>query len=148
VKYPESERPVGKKMQKKTMKYLRKTNYQIGDFLIRLKNAAMAKNKSVSFASTNKIVALAEGLKKMGYISEVKKEKELVTVTLAYKNKLPLIQDVKLVSKPGLRVYKSVAEIQEKKSPSIYVISSPKGIVSTMEAVKLRMGGEIIAEIW
>lgn len=124
------------------------TNYQVGDFLITLKNAAMARNKTVKVAMSNKILALAEALKKMGFLSEVKKEKDGISLMLSYKNKLPLLQNVKLISKPGLRVYWTVDEIQAKKGPSTLLITSPKGIVSTREALKLRTGGEIIAELW
>lgn len=124
------------------------TNYQVGDFLITLKNAAMARNKTVKVAMSKKILSLAEALKKMGYLSEVKKEKDGLTISLTYKSKSPLLQNVKLVSKPGLRVYKGIAEIEEKRGPSTYVISTPMGIISTKEAIKKRTGGEVIAEIW
>jgi small subunit ribosomal protein S8 len=119
----------------------------MGDFLIKIKNAAMAKNKEVKVIPNNKILALAEALKKMGYLDNVKKEKDSLTLSLTFKNKQPLLQNIKLVSKPGLRVYKSILEIEKKKSPSLYLISSPKGIISSKEAIKLRTGGEIIAEI-
>jgi small subunit ribosomal protein S8 len=124
------------------------TNYQVGDFLITLKNAAMARNKTVKVARSNKILALAEALKKMGILSEVKKEKDGILISLTYKNKGPLLQNVKLVSKPGLRVYWTVDDIEAKKGPSTMLISSPKGIVSSKDALKLRTGGEVIAEIW
>ena len=124
------------------------TNYQVGDFLITLKNASMAKNKTVKVAGTKKLLALAEALKKMGFLGEVKKEKDGVTMSLAYKSKNPVLQNVRLISKPGLRVYWSVDEIDAKKSPSVLLISTPKGILSSREAVKQRTGGEVIAEIW
>ncbi len=124
------------------------TNYQIGDFLITLKNAAMAKNKTVRVANSKKILALAEALKKMGFLAEVKKEKDAIGISLTYKNKTPLLQNVKLVSKPGLRIYYTVDEIGAKRGPSTFVISTPKGILSTKEALKQRTGGEVIAELW
>lgn len=123
------------------------TNYDTGDFLIKVKNAAMAKNKAIVVRADKKIVALAEGLKKMGYVDEIKKDKDSLTVNLTFKDKKPLLLDVKLISKPGLRVYKSIAEIEKRKSPASYLISSTRGIISTKEAVKFRIGGEVIAEI-
>lgn len=123
------------------------TSYAIGDFLIKIKNAAMANNKEVKTPVSKKIVSLAECLKKMGYLDSVKTEKDYLVVGLTFRNKKPLLQNIKLVSKPGLRVYESIAEIEKKKGPSTYVISSPKGIISTKEAVKLRTGGEVITEI-
>jgi small subunit ribosomal protein S8 len=123
------------------------TNYQVGDFLIKIKNAAMAKNKTVRVVSNKKILALAEALKKMGFLDEVKKDKEDLVLSLTFKNKAPRLMNVKLISKPGLRVYKTVADIEEQKSPSVYMISTPKGVISGQEAIKLRVGGEVIAEI-
>jgi small subunit ribosomal protein S8 len=123
------------------------TNYPVGDFLIKLKNVSMAGNKEVKVAAGNKILAIAEALKKLGYLDGVKKEKDIITVTLAFKNKKPLLMDVKLMSKPGLRIYMGVGEIEKKKGPSIYLITSPNGIISSRQAVKMRHGGEVIAEI-
>lgn len=123
------------------------TNYDTGDFLIQMKNASMAKNKTVTVRANKKIVALAEGLKKMGFVEKVAKDKDSLIVSLTFKDKKPLLMDVKLVSKPGLRVYKSIDEIEKRKSPATYIISSTRGIISTKEAVKYRIGGEVIAEI-
>jgi small subunit ribosomal protein S8 len=123
------------------------TNYPVGDFLIKLKNASMAGNKEVKVAASNKIMAIAESLKKLGFLDGAKREKDIITVTLAFKNKKPLLMDVKLMSKPGLRIYMGVDEIDKKKGPSIYLITTPTGIISSRQAVKARCGGEVIAEI-
>ena len=123
------------------------TNYPVGEFLISLKNASMAKNKTVSIKANKEIVAIAEALKKLGYLDEVKKDKLMLNVSLAFRFKKPALINLKLVSKPGLRIYMGVDEIEKKKGPSTYLISSPKGIISTRDAVKTRTGGEVIAEI-
>ena len=123
------------------------TNYPVGEFLIKLKNAAMAKNKLVTILANKEIVAITEALLKLGYLDEVKKDKTMLNVSLAFRFKKPVLMNLKLVSKPGLRVYMKVDEIEKKKGPSTYLISSPKGIISTRDAVKNRMGGEVIAEI-
>ena len=123
------------------------TNYPVGEFLISLKNASMAKNKTVSIKANKEIVAIAEALKKLGYLDEVKKDKLMLNVSLAFRFKKPVLINLKLVSKPGLRIYMGVDEIEKKKGPSTYLISSPKGIISTRDAVKTRTGGEVIAEI-
>jgi len=124
------------------------TNYSVGDFLIRIKNGAMAKNKEVTVKSNNQIVAIADALVKMGFLDQVKKEKEYLTVALKFKNKKPRIMDIKLISKPGLRIYMSVDELEKKKSPSVLLVSTPKGVISSLKAIKERVGGEVIAEIW
>jgi small subunit ribosomal protein S8 len=123
------------------------TNYSIGDFLIRVKNAAMAKNKQVTVKSNKQIVAAADALKKMGFVDEIKKEKEYLTISLTFKNRKPRIMDIKLVSKPGLRVYMGVDELDKQKGPSIFLVSTPKGVTSSLKAIKDGMGGEVIAEI-
>jgi small subunit ribosomal protein S8 len=124
------------------------TNYIIGDFLIRVKNAAMAKNKSFSIKSNKQIIALAEALKKTHFLDSVKVEKDVLTISLAFKDKKPQIMDIKLISKPGLRIYLGADEIAKKRGPSIYLVSTPKGVISSLQAVKERVGGEVIAEIW
>ena len=133
-----------------TYKNMNKTfsNYSVGDFLIRIKNTAMAKNKSLEYRSEKQIVAIAEALKKLGFLDEVKKEKEILKVSLAFKNKKPVIMNLKLISKPGLRIYMGVTEIEKKRGPSVYLISTPKGVISSLAAVKAGVGGEVIAKIW
>lgn len=123
-------------------------NYGVGDFLIKIKNCSMAKNKSLVTRYTKHTMAIAETLKKLGYLDEVKKDGLNLHLSLAFKNKRPVVMDLKLVSKPGLRVYKGVDEIESKKGPSLLLISTPLGVISSKEAVKKRVGGEVIAEIW
>jgi small subunit ribosomal protein S8 len=125
-----------------------KTNYSVGDFLIRIKNAARAKNKNVSITSDKQVVAIAETLKKLGFLDEVKKDKGSLNVSLTFKDKKPLLMDLRLVSKPGLRIYQDVSEIGKKRGPSIFLITTPKGVISSRAAIKERVGGEVIAEIW
>jgi small subunit ribosomal protein S8 len=124
------------------------TNFLIGDFLIRVKNTAMAKNKTLTIKSSKQILAIAEALKKTGFLDGIKNEKGMLTLSLTFKDKKPRLMDVKLISKPGLRIYQGIDEIEKKKSPSIMLISTPKGIISNLEAIKERVGGELIAEIW
>lgn len=124
------------------------TNYPIGDFLIRIKNAAMAGNKQLTVTTSKKLVSVAEALNKMGFIETIKNEKGVLTVNLTIKDKKPRLMNLKLVSKPGLRVYMSVDELEKKKSPSVFLISTPKGMTSSLKAIKERSGGEVIAEIW
>ena len=139
MKSRELERQAGKNMV---------TNYSVGDFLIRVKNAAIAKNKEAVVSKNNEIEAIAKCLKKMGYLDDVASEKGILKVQLSFRDKRPVITDIKLVSKPGRRVYMKVAELLSKRGPSFYIISTPKGIVSSKEAKKLGVGGEVLAEIW
>ena len=124
------------------------TNYPVGDFLIRIKNAAQAKNREVRDTSSKKKVAVAKALEKAGLIEEVKSKGGILNLSLKFSHKSPVLMDIKLVSKPGKRVYFKLSDIEAKRGPSIFLISTPKGILTTKEAKKIGSGGEIIAEIW
>lgn len=124
------------------------TNYPLGDYLIRLKNSARAERKEVSVPKTKLLVAVSEVLKKAGYLSEVEVKDSDLLVKLAYRSKKPVLMNVKLISKLGLRIYQNVDEIAGHRGISILIVSTPKGIMTSKDAVKNKLGGEIIAEIW
>ncbi len=124
------------------------TNYPVGDFLIRLKNAANAGLKEVSADSTKQIRSVSEALKKAGYIEDVVEEDGIIKVKLSIRSKQPVLANVKLISRPGLRVYMEVKDLGKKRGPSIYLVSSSRGVLTSKEALKQRVGGEVIAEIW
>ncbi len=122
-------------------------NYPVGDFLIRLKNARMAKLKTVSVPSTKLMKATADALEASGFLRDVTLADGTLEVNLVYKKKEPVIMDVKLVSKPGLRIYMNVDQLEKRRKPSILILSTPKGVMSSKKALKERVGGEVIAEI-
>ncbi|HKC04799.1 MAG TPA: 30S ribosomal protein S8 [Patescibacteria group bacterium] len=123
-------------------------NYPVGDFLIKVKNTAMAGNKKLSVSTNNQITAVAESMKKSGFFESVVKDGKDLTISLSFKDKTPLLMDIKLISKPGRRIYMGADEIGARRGPSEFLISTPKGIMSTREALKARSGGEVIAEIF
>lgn len=123
-------------------------NYTIGDFLIRLKNASMAGKKEVVMPKSKLVVSLAELLKSKGYIRDIDVGEKEVLVSLAYHKKQPVLADVKVLSKPGLRVYKKARELKQKKGVSWFIVSTSKGLMSSAEAAEKSLGGEVIAEIW
>lgn len=124
------------------------TNYPVGDFLIRVKNTALAGNKELVLPTTKFIEEVAKTLKKLGFLDEVKTEKGELKVRLAFRNKRPVILGLNLVSKPGLRVYLGIKELEKKKGPKILILSTPEGVIYLSEALKRRVGGEVIAEVW
>lgn len=124
------------------------TNYPVGDFLIQIKNAAMARRKSVRTSSTKLIAAVAKVLVDMGYLTRSEVKEGMIEVGLAYHKKEPVLGNLRLVSTPGLRVYRDISEIEKKKGPSSFVISTSKGLLSTRQAIKARMGGEVLVELW
>lgn len=123
------------------------TNYPVGDFLIRLKNANLARHRELEIPSSKKVKAVVKVLEKEGYITDLKEEKEKITMRLVYRKKEPILTEIKLVSKPGRRVYKGAGELEAVKGPSFFIVSTPKGVMSSKEAIKKRLGGEIVAEV-
>ena len=140
MKFPGLERLAGNNMSE--------TNYPIGDFLIRIKNAAQAKNREVTVSATKKKVAIAKALEKAGFVEEIKSKDGILSLSVSFSHKSPILMDLRLVSKPGRRVYYKLSDIEAKRGPSIFLVSTPKGILTTKEAKKIGSGGEIIAEIW
>lgn len=124
------------------------TNYPLGDFLIRVKNIAIARGKELSVRNTRQIEEVAKCLKRAGFLAEVKKEKNTLTVSLAYAKKAPVMMGMSLVTKPGLRIYKSVGDLMKEKGPAILILHTPKGIYSSREAKKENVAGEVIAKVW
>jgi len=122
-------------------------NYPVGDFLIRIKNASLANRKEVEVFGSNFINEVAKTLKEEGFLDTIEKKNKKIKVTLAYSHKKPVIMDIKLISKPGLRIYKSIDELEKIKRPTIFLVSTPKGILSSKKAIKQRISGEILAEI-
>ena len=123
-------------------------NYPVGDFLIRLKNASLARKQTFSLSNTGLISAVAKTLKNEGFLEEVSEKEKRLFVRIAYKKKEPVMLGLRLVSKPGIRIYMGIDNIQELKGPSIFILSTPKGVMSSREAIKRRLGGEIIAEVF
>ena len=124
------------------------TNYPVGDFLIRVKNISLAGKHDVEAPLTKGVKAVAEALKRSGYVEEVKSAKGVLTATIAYRRKKPIMLGLKLISRPGLRIYMDVDDIEKKRGPSIYLVSTPKGVLITKEVIAKRAGGEVLAEVW
>ncbi len=123
-------------------------NYRVGDFLIQIKNASLAGRREVTVEKTNLIKGVAEVLKKEGYIDDIKEEGRFLTIHLAYKSKEPVLLNLKLVSKPGLRTYVTLDDILARTDYSTFLIlSTPKGVISSRLAIKEKVGGEVIAEV-
>lgn len=123
------------------------TNYQVGDFLIRLKNASLAGIKEVVFPANKLVVEVAKTLKREGFLDEVEVKGTALTVRLSIYKKKSVLQNVKVVSRPGLRIYINTDEIESTKTPEVLILTTPKGIMSGKEALKKRVGGELIAKV-
>lgn len=130
---------------------------RVGDFIIRLQNAAMVGKRDVSVPYSAHLAAIAKKLKELGFIasvetkakgeSEVKKD---LLVSLAYdERKVAKLRGVKRISSPGRRLYApSSAAHRVKGGTGARILSSSAGIISDAEARKGRVGGEELFEIW
>lgn len=126
------------------------TNYPVGDYLIRIKNAAKAEGREVTTQTSRFIEAIAKKLKEIGILESLEIKEGNIISRLAFHKKAPMLLDLKLVSRPGLRKYLTVEELEgrRRKNASILVLSTPSGVLSSKEALKKKVGGEVIAEIW
>ena len=126
----------------------------IADMLTRIRNALSAKHETVSVPASNEKLAIAKILLQEGYISsfeEVKDgNKRNIQIVLKYDEfGDSVIQGLKRISKPGLRIY-----AQKEKLPKViridiqYRISTNKGIVTDKTARELGVGGEVLAYVW
>ncbi len=124
------------------------TNYPVGDFLIRVKNASIAGRSELTTPNTNMIRAVAQVLKTEGYIREFEATDDGLKVNLAFAKKSPVLTNLTLISKLGLRVYKNIDALKKHRGISFFIVSTPKGVMSSKSAIKENVGGEVIAEVW
>jgi len=128
-------------------------NYVIGDFVIQLKNAALARRKAVVAPYANISKAVAKVLKKEGFVDAISEEtidgRRMLSVALRYQRRKPAITDVDLISKPSLRTYVSAHEIGSKQGrSSTAILSTNVGILTGKDAIKKGVGGELLFKIW
>ena len=129
---------------------------RVGDFIIRLQNAAMIGKREVSVAFSGHILAIAKKLKELGFLSSVTTDvkdgsvKKTIIVTLAYDARdNAVLRGVNRISKPGRRLYAPHTSVHKVKGGTgARIMSSPSGIISDTEARKMRVGGEELFEIW
>lgn len=122
----------------------------IADMLTRIRNANQRMHKEVLIPGSKMKVEIANILKKEGFIEDFKIDskdvKKTITISLKYKGKAKVIQGLKRISKPGLRVYAQANEIpQVLNGLGIAIVSTSKGILTDKEARQQNAGGEILA---
>ena len=122
----------------------------IADMLTRIRNGQAVNKQSVSLPSSNVKNAIASVLKEEGYINDVTVEevagKPVMTVELKYYQGRPVIEWIKRVSRPGLRVYKGKDELpQVRGGLGIAIISTSKGVMTDRAARASGFGGEVLA---
>ena len=128
--------------------------YPIGDMISRIRNAQMRLLSKVTIPSSKYRAKILDILKQEGYISDYKllsdsKTKGSLSIDLKYNNGLPVIREIKRVSKPGRRIYAradSIPRIQN--GLGLAIVSTSKGIMSDNDARMKKIGGEIICRVF
>ena len=126
----------------------------IADMLTRIRNANSAKHKTVDIPSSKMKLGMVEILFKEGYIKAFEEIKDntqgVIRVTLKYdETGRRVIDGLKRISKPGLRVYASREDLPKVLNGlGIAIISTSKGLKTDKEARELGVGGEVLAYIW
>ena len=129
-------------------------NYTIGDFVIRVKNASLAKRRRFVVPYSKVVLEIGKVLVKKGFLASLKeaavKDKKHLEVAVKFDRRTPVISNIEIISKPSLRIYASSKEIPEieKKGRSIAIISTTKGIMIGKDAYKKGIGGEVLFKIW
>ena len=126
----------------------------IADMLTRIRNANTNKHDSVLVPQSKTKLAIAEILKSEGYIVDYKASVvdgvKMIEITLKYgPNGEKVIQGLKRISKPGLRIYANAEQLPKVLNGlGIAIVSTSKGIVTDKNARKLNVGGEVLAYVW
>ena len=122
----------------------------IADLLTRIRNAVKARHERTTSPFSKQKVAILEVLKKHRYISDFKVEGSGAQAQVVIElNPEKVSLHLKRVSKPGQRIYVKKDQIKPVLSGyGIGVISTPRGVMTTSEAVKGKLGGELLCEIW
>lgn len=126
----------------------------IADFLTRLRNALKANKKSVDMPSSNFKVALSEILKGSSLIEDYKvieteKKLRMLSLKLKYSDGDSVILGLKRISRPGIRRYVRYENLPRVRNGlGIAVISTSKGLMTDKQARDLKVGGEVVCEVW
>jgi small subunit ribosomal protein S8 len=126
----------------------------IADMLTRIRNANSAKHETVDVPASNMKKAIADILKEEGYIANyqiVEDGKQgIIRITLKYgRGKQRVIQGLRRVSKPGLRIYSNCEDMPKVMNGlGIAIVSTSKGVMTDKKARELNVGGEVLAFVW
>lgn len=129
----------------------------IADMLTRIRNGALARHDRIEVPASKLKFAVAQILKSEGYITDVQepdaaddKTKKKITIVLKYgRDRQSAIDGIKRISRPGRRVY-----VRHDRIPRVFsglgisILSTSRGLVSDRDARRLKLGGELLCEVW
>ena len=124
----------------------------IGDMLARIKNAQVRNHSKVSLPSSKFKTKIADVLKAEGYIIDYKindSKKPSIEINLKYNSGNPVINTIERISKPGRRIFSSASSLPKiNNGLGIAIVSTPKGVMTDIEARKQKIGGEVICKVF
>ena len=126
----------------------------IGDMLARLKNSQLRNHKKIELPSSKFKTKIAEILKSEGYIIDYEvvnseNNKAKLLINLKYSSGNPVISSIERISKPGRRIFSSAESLPKiNNGLGIAIISTPKGVMTDIDARKQKVGGEIICKVF
>ncbi len=125
----------------------------VGDMLARIKNSQVRNHKKVQLPSSKFKVKIVEVLKNEGYIIDFKvdedEKKPNLEINLKYNFGNPVISNIERISKPGRRIFSSAESLPKiNNGLGIAIVSTPKGVMTDVDARKQKIGGEIICKVF
>ena len=126
----------------------------IGDMIARIKNAQIRNHKKITLPSSKFKAKIADVLKSEGFIIDYKinkleSNKVDLAIDLKYHSGSPVISTIERVSKPGRRIFSSAKSLPKiNNGLGIAIISTPKGVMTDIDARKQELGGEIICKVF
>jgi len=128
-------------------------NDPIGDMIARIKNSQIRNHKKVELPSSNFKIKIAEVLKNEGYIIDynvsTEDNKPKLEIQLKYNYGSPVISSIQRISKPGRRIFSSAESLPKiNNGLGIAIVSTPKGVMTDIDARKQKIGGEIICKVF
>jgi small subunit ribosomal protein S8 len=124
----------------------------VADMLTRIRNGQQAKHQKVSMTSSTLKEEIARVLTEEGYISEYLVESlennlKSITLCLKYYHGRPVIEKIRRISRPGLRVYKSAKDLHSVAGFGVAIVSTSKGVMTHFKAKSDGVGGEVLCEV-
>ena len=127
-------------------------NDPISDMLIRIKNAQAAKHEAVRIPYSLLKHEIAKALERSGMVGaserKGKRVRKILELQLRYPEGTPAIKEVRLISKPSRRLYASYRDLYRAPRGGVILLTTPRGVLSSVEARKQKVGGQLIAEVW
>ena len=126
----------------------------IADMIARIKNGIMRSHKKIEMPASIFKTRILDVLKNEGFIIDYKLDdkeakKQIILINLKYHYGNPVINSIERISKPGRRIYSRAESVPKiNNGLGIAILSTPKGVMSDMDARKQKVGGEIICKVF